>query len=35
MDDIWFTWEKGHADNEWNNYVDMLCTATFEKYSEK
>lgn len=28
--DVWFTWEKGHADNEWNNYVDMLCSSTVE-----
>ena len=31
--DIWFTWEKGHANNEWNNYVDMLCSSTVESNS--
>ena len=28
--DIQFNWVKGHEDNEWNNYVNDLCTAKQE-----
>ena len=26
-----WTWVKGHADNQWNEYVDSLCTAASAK----
>lgn len=26
-----FTWVRGHSDNEWNNYVDELCTTEVER----
>ena len=26
-----FQWVKGHEDNEYNNYVDDLCSSVYEK----
>lgn len=26
-----FKWVRGHTNNEWNNYVDALCTSTVNK----
>lgn len=31
INDLTFSWVRGHAENEWNNYVDELCTSTVTK----
>lgn len=28
-------WVRGHNGNEWNEYVDKLCTSTIEEYSKR
>lgn len=31
--DIHYQWVKGHSGNEWNDYVDEMCTAKIRQYN--
>ena len=31
LPNVKLTWTKGHADNEWNNLADQLCTEAYDK----